>query len=69
VGDYADLIQDELDAFDDPFLLNRDNGDIIVADSGQLDFETNPAFTLEICATNGSTQQITSTINLIDVAE
>jgi protein-disulfide isomerase len=69
VGDYADLIQDELDAFDDPFLLNRDNGDIIVADSGQLDFETNPTFTLEICATNGSTQQITSTINLIDVAE
>ncbi len=69
LSEYADLVQGELDAFDAPFLMNRNNGDLIVADSGQLDFETQPTFTVDVYVANAVVQRIASTIQLIDIVE
>ena len=49
------------------------SGNITVADATQLDFETNPSFTLEVVATDGGTPGLTDaatiTVNLNDVLE
>ena len=66
---FTPLIQNELDATDDVFRLNRQTGEITVRDSAALDFETTPSFTLTVNATglNGAASSITATINLLNV--
>ncbi len=59
-------IQSAVQTLNPTFTLNRRTGDLTVVDSNDLDFETNPTFMLDVTATNGGTENIQVTINLID---
>jgi len=71
VDDFADLIEAELDSLDDVFAIDRQTGEITVADSAALDFETSPTQTLNVNVTNvdGVRESLVVTINLNDQAE
>lgn len=60
-------VQEAAELLDRTFLLNRLSGELTVADTADLDFETNPTFTLDVRATNGVTDVFTATVNLIDI--
>lgn len=66
---FRPLIQAEVDAVDEVFSLDRLTGELFVADTSQLDFETTPSFPLEVNVTNGTSATINATINLVDVNE
>ncbi|MEP4223198.1 Calx-beta domain-containing protein [Rhodopirellula bahusiensis] len=53
------------------FAVDPTTGEITVADSAQLDFETTPTFTLDVEVTDvaGHTDTATITINLVDLVE
>lgn len=60
--------------FDDPnvadtFQLDREIGELTVADSSALDFETTPSFAFTVNVTNGSTSTVDATVNLRNVNE
>ncbi len=59
-------IQSAVQTLNPTFALNRRTGALTVVDSNDLDFETNPTFTLDVTATNGGAENIQVTINLID---
>ena len=59
-------IQAAVQSINPTFGLNRRTGAITVIDSTDLDFETNPAFTLNVNVTRGTTEAIQATVNLID---
>lgn len=67
VAQFRTTIDDAINAFNDTFYLNRLTGEITVADSTDLDFETNPSFMLDVRSTNDTTEIINVTINVIDV--
>lgn len=68
---FESLIQSEVNQVTDVFAVNRQTGVISVRDSASLDFETTAAFQLTVQATgsNGFTESINATINVINVAE
>ncbi|MCD0461883.1 Ig-like domain-containing protein [Roseiconus lacunae] len=66
---FRPVIQAELNAVDEVFTLDRLTGEIFVADSTELDFETTPVFNLDITARGTSTEAIDVVIELLDVAE
>jgi cyclophilin family peptidyl-prolyl cis-trans isomerase len=55
-----------LDSPNDTFALDQSTGIITVADSANVDFEANPVFIFNISATNGTTETISVTVNVID---
>ena len=67
--EFTPLIQAEVDANDDTFSLDRRSGEIFVADSSALDFETTPTFDLDVIVSNGSVSSLSATINLTNVNE
>ncbi len=64
---FTPLIQAEVNAVDDVFSLDRLTGEIFVADSAALDFETSPTFSLVASARNGNSISINATVNLNNV--
>ena len=50
----------------DTFALDQSTGRITVADSTKVDFEATPTFVFNINATNGTTETISVTVNVID---
>ena len=50
-------------------MVNRETGELLVADSNALDFESNPTLNFNVRATNGTTELIDVTIDLVDQAE
>ncbi|MEX2186230.1 MAG: Ig-like domain-containing protein, partial [Pirellulales bacterium] len=71
VIDFADLIDDELADVDNAFFIDRKTGEITVATTAALNFETSGPFTLSINVRNasGTASTVTLTINLTDVNE
>jgi VCBS repeat-containing protein len=69
--DFEEVIEDALQDFDRPFVIDRVTGDIFVADGSQLNFEATPSYTLQINGTNasGTSTPISVTIKLTDVNE
>lgn len=59
-------IQTIVQSLNRDFDLNRQTGEVTVRNASVLDFETNTSFTLDITATNGTTESITATVNVID---
>jgi len=59
-------IQNAVQTLNPTFALNRRTGDLTVVDSNDLDFETNPSFVLDINVSNGSTETVQATVNVID---
>jgi protein-disulfide isomerase len=70
-ADFAELVQTEVDAADQPFTLDRLTGEIFVHNPAMLDFETDPTHTLDITVRNtaGAGGIVTVTVHLSDVAE
>ena len=70
-GDLDGLVQAEVDRADDPFLLDRTTGDLLVSGLRDLDFETDSSFSLSIEITDvaGRFELATATIDLLDVNE
>jgi VCBS repeat-containing protein len=69
--DFADLVDDELADVDNMFFVDRQTGEITVANSAALDFETSGPFTLgvNVREVDGTQSTVTVTINLTDVNE
>ncbi len=69
LDDFDGLIGDALDDFDDPFLIDRSTGEIIVSGSVGLNFESSPAITRSVRVTDlaGITDLVDVTINLVNV--
>ena len=51
------------------FQISNDDGELTVADSTALDFETTPSFTFGVNVTNGSTSNVIATVNLRNINE
>ncbi|OYP37519.1 Ig-like domain-containing protein [Rhodopirellula sp. MGV] len=66
---FRPIIQAELNSVDEVFSIDRLTGEIFVADSAELDFETTPTFGLDVNARGTSTEAIDVVIELLDVAE
>ena len=60
-------VQAAVQSLDPTFLLDRRTGQLTVVDNADLNFEADPSFTLDINVTNGSTQPVQATVNLIDI--
>ncbi|MCA9200306.1 MAG: tandem-95 repeat protein, partial [Planctomycetales bacterium] len=71
LNEFESLIEDELDLVTRPFSLDRRTGEISVRSATQLDFETNPSFTLDLIVTNlnGVVSPVEVTILLTNVSE
>lgn len=69
IAAFTPVIQNEVDASDAAFRLNRETGQITVGDSAALDFETTPSFLLVVNATgiDGATSQVNVRIDLTNV--
>ncbi|MCP4510455.1 MAG: thioredoxin domain-containing protein [Fuerstiella sp.] len=59
-------VQNAVQTLNRTFALNRRTGDLTVVDSNDLDFETNPSFVLDVTVTNGVTETVQATVNVID---
>ncbi|MDG2131818.1 MAG: thioredoxin domain-containing protein [Fuerstiella sp.] len=59
-------VQNAVQTLNRTFALNRRTGDLTVVDSTDLDFETNPSFVLDVTVTNGVTETVQATVNVID---
>ena len=60
-------VQSAVQTLNRSFALDRRTGALTVADSGGMNFEVNPSFSFDVTATNGTTETIPTTVNLIDV--
>ena len=59
-------IQNAVQTLNPTFALNRRTGDLTVVNSNDLDFETNPSFVLDVTVSNGVTETVQATVNVID---
>ena len=69
--DFRDTIQEELDDFDDTFVLNRVTGDLILTGTSPPNFENRSVLNVPIRAsdTTGQTEQLDVIVNVLDVNE
>jgi ELWxxDGT repeat protein/VCBS repeat-containing protein len=67
--EFAALLQAELAATDQPFTIDRRTGEILVASSAPLDYETTPtfSFTVNVTDADGVTSTVGVRIDLINV--
>lgn len=65
------VIQAEVDQINDVFSLNRQTGEVLVANSAALDFETTPSFSLVVNAvgSNGTSEAVSVRVDLTDVSD
>ncbi len=64
---FDQAIQDAIDALDNPFVIDRETGDIIVRDRSLIDASTNPTITFPVLVkdVNGNEELVTITINVL----
>ncbi len=70
-ADFEAVIDEALADFDEPFLIDRTTGQIIVANGNRLDFESQSRYELTVAGTNsaGVTSTVEVVINLVNVNE
>jgi protein-disulfide isomerase len=70
LDDFEELIDDELDDFDAPFVVNRLSGELFLAPDAVLNADSNPMRTLTVNVTddNGVTFSVPVTVNVTDAS-
>ena len=70
LDDFEELIDDELDDFDAPFVVNRLSGELFLAPGAVLNADSNPMRTLTVNVTddNGVTFPVPVTVNVTDAS-